>query len=284
MKIREILILGIKTLKNNNIEDYSLIARELLAFILKKDKHYLIVNSDIEISDILVNKYDKYLNEIIEGKPLQYITNKQEFMKLDFYVDESVLIPQPDTEILVEEVLKLCNEKDEIKILDLCTGSGAVAVSLGKYIKIKDKIIFASDISKNALKIAKKNAKNNNTKINFIQSDMFKCIAEKDFYVIVSNPPYIEKSKISTLSKQVLCEPKLALDGGEDGLDFYRVIAENAYKYLNKNGYLALEIGYNQKNNVIKILEKNNKYDIVKTVKDLANNDRCIIARIKKLL
>ena len=187
MKIRETLILGIKTLKNSNIEDYSLIARELLAFILKKDKHYLIVNSDIEISDILVNKYDKYLNEIIEGKPLQYITNKQEFMKLDFYVDESVLIPQPDTEILVEEVLKLCNEKDEIKILDLCTGSGAVAVSLGKYIKIKDKIIFASDISKNALKIAKKNA-------------------------------------------------------------------------------------------------KNNKYDIVKTVKDLANNDRCIIARIKKLL
>lgn len=281
MKLEELLKAGIVKLKENKIEDSALISKELLSFALGQDKQYLIVNSDVEINKVIEKKYNKYIKDIIEGKPLQYITNKQEFMKLNFYVDENVLIPQPDTETLVEEVLELCNKDSKVKVLDLCTGSGAIAISLEKYIKAIDKAIYASDISENALEVARKNAIDNSAKINFIQSDMFESINEKDFDIIVSNPPYIEKNVIPTLSKQVLCEPKLALDGGEDGLDFYRIIAENVYKYLNKKGFLVLEIGYNQKDGVIKILEKINKYDIVKTVKDLAGNDRCIIARIK---
>lgn len=217
------------------------------------------------------------IDKIINGKPIQYITNEQEFMKLKFYVDENVLIPQPDTEIIVEKIIDEFKDK-EVKIFDLCTGSGAIAISLAKYIKRSK--IFATDISNKAIQIAKLNAEKNlvHKKIDFILSDMFKNIEKDTFDIIVSNPPYIKTKDIANLEKSVQNEPNIALDGGEDGLKFYKIIAENAYKFLNNNGKLYLEIGFDQKKDVINLLEKNNKYKEIACIKDLACNDRLVIA------
>ena len=271
-------------------------------------------------------------------------------MGLDFYVDENVLIPQPDTEILVEEVLKIAdnikksnthnatikfakttekrnelsdetadekntskirknNDDDKIKIIDLCTGSGAIAISLDKILnksseednaeKLKEEycncnkkavknqkcgntIIFASDISSNALEVAEKNNESNGTNVKFVLSDLFENIEENKFNIIVSNPPYIRTDVIKELSRQVKHEPKIALDGGKDGLDFYRNIINEAPKYLRANGYLCLEIGFDQKESVINILKNTDKYCNIKAKKDLTGNDRCIIAQTLK--
>lgn len=218
-----------------------------------------------------------YIDKIINGKPIQYITNEQEFMKLKFYVDENVLIPQPDTEILAEKIIDEYSDK-EVKIWDLCTGSGAIAISLAKYIKKSN--IIATDISNKAIQIAKLNAEKNlvHKKIKFILSDMFKNIENDTFDLIVSNPPYIKTDVINNLEKSVQNEPNIALDGGEDGLKFYKIIAENAYKFLNNNGKLYLEIGFDQKENVINLLQKTYKYNEITCIKDLAGNDRLIIA------
>lgn len=280
MEIRQAIIEGTKILKENNIEDSSSIARILLSHILEKSKEYLIANNKEILKDDVLNLYIKNIEKIREGYPLQYITHSQEFMKLNFYVDENVLIPQPDTETLVEKAIEICNveyNKKHIKVLDLCTGSGAIAISIKKY--LDNTQVMGTDISYNALKVANKNAKANNVQINFIQSDMFENINEK-FDVIVSNPPYIEKEIIKTLPSDVKHEPIIALDGGSDGLDFYREIAENAYKYLNIDGYLLLEIGYNQRNSVIEILKNENKYASINAIKDLAGNDRVIISKL----
>lgn len=195
-------------------------------------------------------------------------------MKLNFYVDENVLIPRADTEVLVEEAINLC--KDRKKVLELCTGSGAIAVSMEKY--VKDIEITATDISKEALDIAKKNEQNLIEKptIKFIQSNMFEKINEK-YDIIISNPPYIKTEVINEYNLEY--EPKIALDGGKDGLDFYRIIIEEGYKYLNEEGIIALEIGYDQRKEVIEIAEKTNKYENIYCIKDLFGNDRVIIIK-----
>ena len=280
MTIKEILNDGVEKLKQNKIDSSFSIARILLSSILNVEKEYFITHDLEEVAKTDIEKFNNNVEKIIWGYPLQYITHHQEFMKLNFYVNEDVLIPQPDTEILVEEVLKICNNnyaEKNIKILDLCTGSGAIAVSVSK--NISKARITATDISKKAIDIAKINAINNNVNINFIKSDLFKNIEDK-FDIIVSNPPYIEKEVIKSLPKDVQYEPKIALDGGIDGLEFYRLIANDAYKFMNNNGYLILEIGYNQKDNVINILEKENRYKSIINIKDYSGNDRAIIARI----
>ena len=223
----------------------------------------------------------KKFGRLVNGEPIQYITNMQEFMKLKFYVDNRVLIPQPDTEILVENVISIVEniQKDcqkEIKILDLCTGSGIIGVCLKK--NLQNVKVHASDISECALDVAKKNSIQNNVDISFIKSDLFDNINEK-FDVIVSNPPYIESSTLEGLSMEVKNEPKIALDGGKDGLDFYRKIIKEAPNFLNKSGYLSLEIGYNQKDAVEKLL-KTYKYKDIQIKKDLSNIDRVIISEI----
>lgn len=280
MEIKQAIIEAIKKLKESSIEDSVNIAKILMSYTINKPEEYLIVNDKEILSDEILEIYNKNINRIKAGYPLQYITKNQEFMKLNFYVNEDVLIPQPDTEILVEKVLEICKKEHKegpIKILDLCTGSGAIAISIKKYIDNAE--VIATDISDNALKVAEKNAKINNVEIKFIKSDMFENIDDK-YDIIVSNPPYIEKNILKTLPKDVQYEPALALDGGIDGLDFYRKIAKNAHKHIKMNGYLVLEIGYNQKNSVIKILEKEEKYKNIMTIKDLANNDRVIISKL----
>ena len=281
MNIQELRKKGRDKLINANVYEANIKADILLQYVLGMTKTELISNSLKEVTDSEEKGYIEYLEQIVKGKPIQYITNIQEFMKLNFYVDENVLIPQPDTEILVEETLKKINEKS--KTLDLCTGSGAIAISIDHYAKSKTKLeIFASDISKEAIKIAKKNAEYNKANIKFILSNMFENIKEKDFDILVSNPPYIEKNIIPTLSKEVQSEPQIALDGGEDGLDFYRIIAKEGYKYVKSGGYILVEIGYNQKENVINIFKKyEKKYIAIKCIKDLNRQDRVIEVKVK---
>ena len=277
MNIKEAIIFGTKYLDENNISDSKFKCRILLSNILNISKEYLLIHDNEKLDLKKEMKYKEYLVRLANNEPIQYIIKKQEFMKMNFYVNENVLIPQPDTEILVEEVLSFAKKnKQKLKILDLCTGSGCIAVSIAKYIKNAE--VFASDISKEALKIAKLNAKENEVEINFVESDLFENIEENDFDIIVSNPPYIETKTIESLDEEVKKEPILALDGGEDGLDFYRRIILQAKQYLKENGVLALEIGYNQKEDVIKLLEKQN-YKEIYCKKDLAGNDRVIISR-----
>ena len=310
MKLQELIQNSKHELDSLNVEDADIKLKILIEYVFKISKEKLILKYKDEINDKKVEEFRKLLKKLENGIPIQYIINNQEFMGLNFYVDENVLIPQPDTEILVEEVIKYCNElrnnesedketnkdykeniekepiinkedkninKKTIKILDLCTGSGIIGISIYKYLENVE--IYASDISQKALNIAEKNTNLNNAKINFINSDMFENIHIKDFDIIVSNPPYIESKVIKSLSKEVQNEPKLALDGGEDGLKFYRCILENAKDYLRKNGAIFLEIGYDQKEKIEEILKSYKIYKETKCIKDFGGNNRVIIIK-----
>ena len=274
LTIKENLEYAIKKLKENDIEECSLKAKLLLSYVLIKPKEFLIINQEKKLSEEEQEKFYRLLEQMIDNVPLQYLVNKQEFYGIEFFINENVLIPQPDTEILVEEVINISNRENKKEILDMCTGSGAIAIALSK--NIKNANIIATDISDKALEIAKKNDKEN--KVNFIKSDMFENLKNKKFDVIVSNPPYIKTDRIKTLSKEVQKEPMLALDGGKDGLNFYRIIINNADKHLNSNGYLCLEIGDDQKEEVVQLL-KQKKYKEIYSKKDLSGNDRIVVAK-----
>ena len=287
MHIKDLLRKGEIELNNSNIEECNLKVKILLSSLIGKSKEYLFIHDTEEIEDDVKTKFLKGIDRLKLGEPIQYIIEKQEFYGRDFFVNKNVLIPQPDTEILVEEVLEII-KKDyngkSVKILDLCTGSGAIAISIKKEIKEMYKNcgklseIWASDISKEALEVAKINSEKNKAEITLIQSDLFENITEK-FDIIVSNPPYIESDVIETLPEEVKNEPKLALDGGQDGLDFYRKIAETARMFLNEEGTISVEIGYNQKDEVIKIFKENN-YKEIYCKKDFGGNDRIVIAKV----
>lgn len=283
MKIKEILLKGITSLKEYNIEEANLKAKIVLSDLLGKNKEYLMIHDEDEIEEGLNNLFFERIERLKKHEPIQYIINKQEFMGFEFYVDKNVLIPQPDTENLVEEVIYISEqirekEKNVLRILDMCTGSGAIAISISKL--IKETRVFASDISSDAIKIAEENASRNNANVVFFESNLFRKISELyKFDIIVSNPPYIEKETIKTLPEEVQKEPRLALDGGIDGLDFYRKIIEEAKKYLNKDGYLLFEIGYNQRESVEKLL-KANGYKNIYSRKDLSGNDRIVVGQI----
>ena len=275
MKIRELLKNGTIKLTEKKIEDAISKVRMLLLYELQIQNEYLACYLDEEASAEVAEKFEKHLEELISGKPIQYITNSQGFLGLDFYVDENVLIPQPDTEILVEEVIEICKYREDVpKILDICTGSGAIAVALTKQMKAE---MVASDISPKALEIAEKNAEKYHAKIEFVKSDMFEKIHQK-FDIIVSNPPYIETKTMENLSPEVKNEPKIALDGGEDGLRFYRILTQKAKDYLEENGVLAVEIGYNQRENVIGIF-RNAGFCEVYAKQDLTGNDRIVVGK-----
>ncbi len=280
MNIKETLRKGMIDLKINGITEPNLKSRLLMQFILNKPRSYLIVNDEQILTLRQEVDYFKGIKKLKQGIPLQHITHMQEFMKMNFYVDNDVLIPRPDTEILVEEVIKIAKNNNLTKILDLCTGSGAIAVSLAKYIENSE--ITAIDISPKAIRVGKLNAKNNNVEnqITFIESNLFERISQEKYDIIVSNPPYIKKQVIDTLNIEVQKEPLIALDGGEDGLDFYRKIVKESYKYLKKYGYLCLEIGYDQKIDVIELIENEEKYQDTYSKKDLYGNDRIIITKV----
>ena len=280
MTIRETIRKGMIMLKNSNVTEPNIKARLIMQYVLNKPREYLLVyDKEILMLRREVN-YFKAIKKLCQGIPIQHITHRQEFMKMTFYVDENVLIPRQDTEILVEEVIKIAKKINAKKILDLCTGSGAIAISLAKYIENSE--ITAVDISSKALNIAKINSKNNNVEnqITFIKSDLYKNLPKEKYDIIVSNPPYIKKEIIKKLDKEVQKEPKLALDGGYDGLDFYRKIVSKADEYLKFHGYLCLEIGYDQKEEVEEIISKQEKYIDTYCKKDLCDNDRVIVTKL----
>ena len=280
MTIKETLRKGMIQLKTGNITEPNLKARLIMQYVLNKPRQYLIIYDDQVLTLRQEVDYFKAIKRLINGEPIQHITHQQEFMKLSFFVNEDVLIPRPDTEILVEEVIKIAKKIKAKNILDMCTGSGAIAVSLAKYLDNVE--ITAVDISTKTLNVAKTNAKNNEVenKITFIESNLFENIVNEKYDIIVSNPPYIKKDVIKTLNKEVQKEPKIALDGGYDGLDFYRKITHQSEEYLKFNGYLCFEIGYDQKKDVIKIINDERKFTGTYSKKDLCDNDRIVITRL----
>ncbi len=281
MKIMEAIKRGMIELKNENIESPKMQSRLLMQFILNKPRQYIIVNDMEELNKADEEKYFNAIKKLRKGIPLEHITHQKEFMKLNFFINENVLIPRQDTEILVEEVIKISKQTNAKKILDLCTGSGAIAVSVAKYLPNCE--VTAVDISNDALKVAKRNAINNQVEnqITFVSSDMFTNLNEEKFDIIVSNPPYIRTKVIETLETKVQNEPYIALDGGEDGLYFYREIVKNSYQYLKFKGYLCMEIGFDQKIDVIELIENEDKFENTYSKKDLYDNDRIIVTRLK---
>lgn len=281
MNIREAIKTGMNMIKEKNIEDATLKSKMIMENVLGQNRQYIIANDLNQLDYEQEKEYFFEIEKLLENNPIEYITNKKEFMNLELYVNQDVLIPRQDTEILVEEVINILQniKAENIQILDMCTGSGAIAIALAK--NVEKCIVDAADISSGALEVVRKNVVKNQVedKINIINSDLFSKVPNKKYNLIVSNPPYIERNVIENLDKQVQKEPIIALDGGEDGLDFYKKIINEASSYLESNGYLCFEIGYNQKNEVQNLLSNSGKYQNIYCKKDLCGNDRVVIAK-----
>lgn len=280
MTIKQAIERGVAKLKLENITTPKLKVRLLMQFVLEKPRQYLIIYDNETLTKNQEDKFFAGISKLSKGVPIEHITHNKEFMKLNFFVDENVLIPRQDTEVLVEEVIKIAKKIKAKNILDLCTGSGAIAISLAKY--LPNIQITALDISSKALEVAKLNTKNNNVEnqITFVESNLFENLSKEKYDIIVSNPPYIKQALIKELDKEVQKEPHIALDGGKDGLDFYRKIIDTGYEYLKYGGYLCLEIGYDQKEEVMNLLDDNGQYINKICIKDLYDNDRVIIAKV----
>ena len=252
----------------------------LMEYVFGVGRAKLYADGEEELTDELkLERFSELVQKRTERIPLQHLTGIQSFMGLDFYVDENVLIPRPDTEILVEEAMKEIH--DGMKVLDLCTGSGCILLSLMKYKNGIEGV--ASDISKKALEVAKRNAENLGIteNIRFTESDLFEAFEKGErFDAILSNPPYIRTEEIQNLMPEVReHDPLAALDGGKDGLAFYRRIIENAKDYLMLSGLLKLEIGYDQGEAVSRLL-KECGYTGIEVLKDYGGNDRVVRARV----
>jgi release factor glutamine methyltransferase len=269
-KLEDALQTGRLLLKEKEISDGDLDAWYLLSYYFHMNRAEYIMRSNMPISDKEYQEYIQLVQRRGNHIPLQYITGEQEFMGLTFCVSESVLIPRQDTEILVEEVLKVSKGKD---VLDLCTGSGCIIISLKKLGEINNAV--GLDISEDALDIAKRNADDLHAEVRFILSDMYTQV-EGEFDIIVSNPPYIPSADIPELMEEVkIHEPMLALDGKSDGLHFYRIIINGLSRHLKPGGYVFLEIGYNQGEAVRRLLEEKSITNI-RVIKDLAGLDRVV--------
>ena len=296
LPLKELVKIGETQLADAGVDDAARDAKLLYCFLDNLDSVGFIMRWQDVLPDNTCERYFELVERRAFGEPLQYITGSQEFMGFSFKVDPSVLIPRQDTETMVEDAVELI-EKGTLRgeeytksqaireVLDLCCGSGAIGVSIAKLCgKVK---VTCSDVSGEAVSMASKNAKINGCKaIKFEKSDMFSAfkskLGKKKFDLIISNPPYIESEVIPTLQREVKeHEPMIALDGGPDGLEFYRRIAVEAADHLHKNGVLMLEIGYNQGQAVKKLLEKEEKFISTVCLKDLAGKDRLIVARLK---
>jgi len=257
-------------------------AELLFSQILKCDRPSLYINSKKRLGLDVSGRISSILKKRIQGEPLQYLLGNTEFMGLEFKVKPGVLIPRPETENLVEAAARYIHSLKKTSgsnILDLGTGSGCIAVSLAKLLPCLK--ITASDISGQALEIARQNAKANNVRVKFIESELFssKKMRLNHYDMIVSNPPYIPTDEINSLQIEISYEPRQALDGGSDGLDFYRRIIPEASQYLKDKGLLILEMGFGQHKRIENIFYKSAKFEIIEVVKDLNNIKRVIIAQ-----
>jgi release factor glutamine methyltransferase len=272
MKYSKLYEFGCLQLKAADISDWKTDARLLLEFACGTDFNFLYINPDFEVSEDKETLYKEYIDKRLTHVPVQHITGTQCFMGLDFKVTPDVLVPRPDTEILVEEVLK--DLHDGMKILDMCTGSGCILLSLLKY--SNDCTGQGVDISPEALKVARENAENLGiTSAEFIESDLFQNVSGK-FDILVSNPPYIKTSEIKTLMPEVrVHDPYIALDGHDDGVYFYRKILEDSPEFLNRGSLIAFEIGNDEGEAVFKLMEEAGLKNI-EVIKDYGGNDRVV--------
>ncbi|AHM55678.1 protein methyltransferase HemK [Peptoclostridium acidaminophilum DSM 3953] len=281
MKVKQLLENAVAIIGEMS-ETALLDAQLMLSKALGKDRLYVITHIEAEIAEAAESEFMEMVGERSKGRPLQYIVGSQEFMGLDFYVSEGVLIPRPDTEILVEEVISVSGAIERPVIADIGCGSGAISVSLAKY--IKEVFVYSLDISQAALEICRINAENNGVgeKIRFLESDIFSALEGSAirFDIIVSNPPYIRKLDIDGLHVQVKdYEPMKALDGGTDGLDFYRRITLQSVTFLKPGGYLAYEVGHDQARDVKGIMEASGAFGELRIIGDLAGIERVVIGR-----
>ena len=267
---------SISILKKNNIKSSILDSEILMSEAIKKDKKFLIINKDYEIEKKDYNYFKNLIKQRSNGVPVSYLTKRKFFWKDEFKINRNVLIPRPDTELVVEEVLKLTKYKKKLKILDIGIGSGCILLSILK--EKKDFYGVGIDISKKCAEISKVNTLKIglSNRVKIIKSDIDNFNYGK-YDLIISNPPYINRINLKYLENDVNFEPKLALDGGLDGLSTIKKVVNKSSKLIKKNGKLILEIGFDQKNKVKYILEKRGFY-INKILKDLANNDRCVVS------
>lgn len=271
MTYREALNLGEKVLSLANIEDSRNDAWLLLSMVCKMDRSFYYLHMEEDLPEEQLSEYEIALKKRAEHVPLQYIVGETEFMGLKFKVNSNVLIPRQDTETLVEEALKVV--KPGMRVLDLCTGSGCIIISILH--NVTEVEGYAIDISKQALNVAKENAKLNDVSVMFERSDLFDNVVGT-FDIIVSNPPYIRTEEIVKLMPEVQSfEPLEALDGKEDGLYFYREIVAKCKDYLNPDGRILFEIGYDQGEEVSALLREAG-FQEIRVIKDLAQNDRVV--------
>ncbi|MBQ7433572.1 MAG: peptide chain release factor N(5)-glutamine methyltransferase [Lachnospiraceae bacterium] len=278
---QELLAEGIMQLEAVGIADASLDAWYLLSLCFHIDRmHFLMERSrEQEWQEDTVARYQHLIEKRAAHIPLQQLTGEQEFMGLPFLVNEHVLIPRQDTEILVEHVLEWTAEQKDLTLLDMCTGSGCIALSLAVLGKEQFSRVLAVDVSSQALEVARENGRRLQAEVEWLKSDMFQNVPVLQADVIVSNPPYIRPDVIETLMPEVRDhEPRMALDGGRDGLDFYRVLTKQAASFLKDQGVLAVEIGYDQGEAVSELFAQYG-FESVQVIQDLAGLDRVVMGR-----
>ena len=277
MNIENILSEGINILQKNKIANPQLDSEILLSNSIKRDKKHIILNPKEILNSEQLEKFNSLIERRKKGEPIAYLINKKEFWKDEFFVNKDVLIPRPDSELIIEQVLKIYSKDVQLQVLDIGTGSGCILLSI-----LKERSNFYGtgiDISKKSINVSKFNAKQLNltNRVKFFHSSVDNFNNGK-YDMIVSNPPYIEQLSLKYLEKDVVnFEPKLALSGGFDGFSKIRKVINKASILIKKNGKFILEIGFNQKNKVIKILKEEGFY-VNKAIKDYGNNDRCIIS------
>ncbi len=277
MKVQNLINDGSKYLRNNNIISHKIDSEILMSKVLKKKREHIILNPDCEVNSLQKNNFKKLIYQRSHGKPIAYLTGKKNFWNFEFKVSQDVLIPRPDTELLIEEALKITKNKSKLKILDIGTGSGCILLSI-----LKEKRNFYGtgvDLSKKCIDISKINALNLgvSNRIKFFKSDIDNFNYGK-YDLIISNPPYINKLNLKYLEKDVIdFEPITALDGGLGGLSEIRKVIKKSSELIKKNGKLILEIAFDQKLSVLKLLTNQGFY-INKVLKDYAKNDRCIVS------
>ena len=298
LPLKELISIGAKQLRDAGVADAEIDAKELYCFMQNMDRTALMLRWQEVLQDNQCEAYFDLIERRASRVPLQHITGRQEFMGLPFEVNDKVLIPRQDTETMVEDALELI-DKGTLRgqeytdglgkgtdVLDLCCGSGAIGISIAKL--AKGAHVTCSDLSKEALEVAQRNARLNDCKsVKFTESDMFDAfcgrLGKKKFNLIISNPPYIPPSVIEGLEPEVRDhEPMMALDGGEDGLDFYRIIAQQAPEHLKKGGVLMMEIGFDQKNAVKGLLQETGRFEKIVGLTDLTGKDRIIVAILSK--
>ena len=277
MNIQSAVNEGTTILKNSYIKTFKLDTEILMAKALGSNREYIILNNKKILNNDSLDYFKRLIKERASGKPIAYLTNKKFFWDYEFYINKNTLIPRPDTEIIIEESLRLTKHKDKINVLDIGVGSGCILLTILK--ERKNFYGTGIDISKKSLDICKINAKNLNieSRVKFYKTDIDKFVKGK-YDLVVSNPPYIKSCDLKYLERDVVnFEPRLALDGGLDGLSKIRKVINKSSELIKKNGKFILEIGFDQKNKVIKLLNKRGFY-INSTLKDFANNDRCIVS------